>query len=283
MYHGTQIFYPPFDASMADIRVHGDSSYHYPELDIDLTADMLNLEEVSFTLHGNVSFQVIATTWPDDPEAPYMYEYHLDLEFIQPNPDYSFAIGPNTLVFHGTGPGVDQFDRNFEIRYTLNDVTDFMGGLAMGTFYGIDRVSAHEVSAMRSNFILDELMGSAAHYIWPGHYWNIGIAPPGVEIYALPPAWRGFVEMEYYFSLNYEAIDFALLFDSFRDPFDGWDLSAVDMIEIIPRGSDNAAQMTASSSVSMSRWLETPDRPLVLMFNYAFLTETGTLDVSLDE
>lgn len=40
--------------------------------------------------------------------------------------------------------------------------------------------------------------------------------------------------------------------------------------------------MTTSSPVSMSRLVDTPDMPLLLMFNYAFLTASGTMQVSLD-
>lgn len=284
-YPGTQIPYPALDPSMVDIHKYGDMDYQYPELSIDLTASMINLQRVRFSLYCTVHGSIFST-WTNGSQDPFPYVYHFSPEWMQPNTDRSFALGPNTFIINDTGPGQKFFTRTFEVHFELDEFTDFANS-AIANLSGFDIPSSALVNSKRSNFLIDESLENyftGGYYLWPGHNWDEVFGNPAYTlVYLMPPiTWNGYLEVEYNFSLNYDAIDHSILFEQFRDDFEGWDVGWEGHVDLVPYGNDYAAKMTTSSPVSMSRPVDTPDMPLLLMFNYAFLTDSGTMQVSLD-
>ena len=285
-YPATQIPYPALDPSMVDIHTYGDFDYMIPEYAIDLTASMIDLEWVRFSLYGHVQ-GTIFSSWTTGSEEPFAYRYDFSHEWLQPNPDRGFGLESNTFFINETGPGEAVFFRYFEIHFELDEYLDHQG-YVQATTEGFDKVPSNLVYSKLSNFLIEvnpDNYLDGGYYIWPGHRWDeVFEKPDDTVVILLPPVrWSGQIDVEYGFSLNYDAIDHSILFEQFRDDFVGWDVGWEGHVDLVPHGSNFAAKMTTSSPVSISRLVDTPDMPLLLMFNHAFLTDSGSMQVTLDD
>ncbi len=275
----TFIRYPPFDPSMVDIEIYGDEKYHWPDLAIDLTAEMVSLDQLKFELDATLSSEIIALPRAEDPDATYDYLFHLDLEIESPRDDHGFAADVNQIIQPGIGPGSQFLVRQINMAFEIDEYIDLSGVIPM-SLRGFDAPLNPFAATRRANFVLRPEFGVEPHYFYIEQNFTEEVHKPhDAVVYTLHVDVGGFVHIDYHFSLNYDAVDHAILFDQFRCPDIGWDVSETGTVTLM----DEAIRLTTQSPVSISRSINTPDWPLLMMFDQGFLTNAGVLEVRLDD